>query len=154
MDQVIEGVKRGRTARDRVPLVDALWTVLQEHRRMLNPAQLDSGYVFSKEDGTLFDRHVLDGVWPKLLKRAGVKERVTRHGLRRAGIDMYRRAGIGMMVSKAIAGHTTDAMHAHYSSVSDAERRSAGAKAFAGLRLVDGGNQANGDPSGDLEKVG
>jgi len=57
----------------------------------------------------------------------------TVHGLRRTFNDLTRRAGADGMVTRALTGHVTEAMTAHYSTVGLDEKR----EAVAGVvRLV------------------
>lgn len=89
--------------------------------------------MFPSLRGTLKTPGSLSKTWEGCLKAIGVKERFTVHGLRRTFNDLTRRAGADGMVTRALTGHVTEAMTAHYSTVGLDEKR----EAVAGVvRLV------------------
>jgi integrase len=129
-------VSRKKRAPAELPLPSAVADVLKEHRRWLVESQnpgLQEGWVFPSLCGTLKTPGSLTKTWEGCLKAIGVKERFTVHGLRRTFNDLTRRAGADGMVTRALTGHVTEAMTAHYSTVGLDEKR----EAVAGVvRLV------------------
>jgi integrase len=148
--EVVPGVKRSRTSKDVAPLTDELKAALEAHEAALNDDQKDSGLVFPSEGGGFRSRSVLDEPFRIILKAAGISKRFTPHGCRRTAAALYRKVA-GSVVSKAIAGHTTDAMHAHYAVVDAAELRQVGERAGRRLRIIEGSGLSSG-PETDGEE--
>jgi integrase len=138
MKEILPGVKRSRTSRDDVPLLPEVWTALEAHRAPFNEAQHKSGLVFPSWTGGYRARSVLNRVMSDIAKKAGIEKRFTPHGCRRTAAAFYRRVA-GSVVSKAIAGHTTDEMHEHYAIVDASEKQDAARRAFGRLRIIKGG---------------
>ncbi len=128
-DEVLAGVKRSRTGRDIVPLLPELAQVLTEHREAMSERERGSGWVFPTRLGAPRTRTVLRKPFADILVHAGITKRFTPHGLRRTANDLYRQVA-SPVVTMAITGHRTDAMFEHYSTVSDAEKQAAAARAF------------------------
>lgn len=143
--QVLPGVKRSRTAKDEAPLHPVVWAELEAHRAQLGPAELASGLVFPSADGGHHARTVLKRPFKRALKLAGIAKRFTPHGCRRTASALLRRVG-GSVVTKAIVGHTTDAMHEHYAVVGMDEKARASREAF---RVLEGGRSGEPGKSGD-----
>ncbi len=61
----------------------------------------------------------------RCLKEIGMTERFTVHGLRRTFNDLMRRAGADGIVTRALTGHVTEGMTAHYSTVGFDEKQAA-----------------------------
>lgn len=141
--EVLPGMKRSRTAKEVTPLLPLVRAELELHRRTLNEEQRASGLVFPAEDGGHRDRGVLRKAFEGARKAAGIRQRFTPHGCRRTSSALYRRAA-GSVVAKAIVGHTTDAMHAHYAVVDAAEKAAAAGAAFRMLGEVGPGVGPNG----------
>lgn len=151
--EVLEGVKRSRRAVDRVPLLPEVWTVLQAQWAEHTERQVASGLAFPSRSGRHHAKSILRKPVMRIAAEAGIDKRLTPHGFRRTAVDMYRRTS-SSVVSKAIAGHLTEGMHAHYSRVDEKEKLEAATKAFGHLRLVDdptefGGGEAGGEFSGE-----
>jgi integrase/recombinase XerD len=129
-------VSRRKRAPAELPLPSAIAEVLKEHRRWLIETQnpgLQEGWVFPSLRGTLKTPSSLTKTWEGCLKAIGLKVRFTVHGLRRTFNDLTRRAGADGLVTRALTGHVTEAMTAHYSTVGLDEKR----EAVAGVvRLV------------------
>ena len=129
-------VSRRKRAPAELPLPSAIAEVLKEHRRRLIETQnsgLQEGWVFPSLRGTLRTPSSLTKTWEGCLKAIGLKGRFTVHGLRRTFNDLTRRAGADGLVTRALTGHVTEAMTAHYSTVGLDEKR----EAVAGVvRLV------------------
>jgi integrase len=119
-----------------VPLTPDIAKVLAEHRRWLIEAQhpgLESGWIFpthGKKAGKTADEagelH-MGNPFGKALDAACVKAeipRITPHGLRHTGNDLLRRFASREVVM-AITGHSTPAMHSHYSHVDQNEKAEA-----------------------------
>ena len=115
------------------PLLPEVLEALKAHRADFNPKQQASELVFPSLSGGFRARSVLDKPFARIRAKAGIEERFTPHGCRRTAAALYRRAA-GSVVSKSIAGHTTDEMHRHYAIVSSAEKQQAARLAFAGLQ--------------------
>jgi integrase len=105
------------------------------HREGFNEKQAESGLVFPSSLGGYRSRSVLDKPFATILGAAGIERRFTPHGCRRTAAALYRKVA-GSVVSKAIAGHTTDSMHAHYAVVDVAEVAAVGERARSHRRLV------------------
>jgi integrase len=133
--EVISGVKRSRTSKDLAPLTTELWEALGEHRARFNETQRQSGLVFPSITGGHRSRSILKDPFANILAKAGIKTRFTPHGCRRTASALYRKVA-GSVVAKAIAGHMTDEMHAHYAVVDAAELRQVGERAHRHLRLI------------------
>jgi hypothetical protein len=106
---------------------------------------LEAGWVFPSRTGGLHPNSILDKPFRDLLGHLGITKRFTPHGLRRTCTDLTRQVS-SSVVTKAITGHLTDAMHAHYSTVSLDEKRDAMRRV---IRLVSGGSSG-----GSPEAVG
>lgn len=139
-------VSRKKRAPKELPLPSALAEILKEHRRWLverqNPG-LAAGWVFPSLRGKLKTPNTLAKTWQGCLKKIGMTERFTVHGLRRTFNDLTRRAGADGMVTRALTGHVTEGMTAHYSTVGLDEKRAAVAGVVGlpktGDRTGDGG---------------
>ena len=79
--------------------------------------------------------------WKKCLEAAGITERFTPHGLRRMFNAMLRWVKVDPVIAKALAGHVTEQMREHYSTVVLDEKRAA---VTSVLRLLPGGESADG----------
>jgi integrase len=119
-----------KTGRRRVvPFPPELASLLREHRRALIEKQhpgLSEGWAFANGAGHPPANGSLSFQSQRVLKHAGIKKRVTIHGLRRTATDLLRRAAVDPAAAKAIIGHTTDRMREHYSTVGNDETRSIG----------------------------
>lgn len=147
--EVIEGVKRGRTARDRSSLVEWAWLAVQDEWARMNEAQVASGLAFPSASGGYRARSCLDKPFKDICKEAGITKRFTPHGCRRTSADLIRRIE-GERMSMAVAGHTTVEMHRHYTRVDPNEQLQAMERTFGRLRLV---KSETGDQTGDGAKV-
>ncbi len=78
--------------------------------------------------------------WQRMLKAAGIKRRVTLHGLRRTFNNLSRQVA-GDIVTRSMTGHVTDAMTEHYSFVESEEKMAA---VTSISRLLQGGSGAKG----------
>ncbi len=145
--ELVEGMKRSRTARDVVPLVDWVWEAMQAEWASHNEKQRASGLAFATKAGTHRARTVLIKPLKAATHALGIP-RLTPHGLRRTAALLYRLRR-GSAVSKAIAGHLTDDMHLHYAPVLSSERAEAGRAVFGGLSAKKGGSK--GGKRGDDE---
>lgn len=132
--RVVRRVVRNTTKTRRkraVPWPEALSAILSDHRRTMVAAQhpgLKQGWVFANLEGHPMYNGCLSKPSRKVLKHAGIRKRVTIHGLRRTANDLLRLAEVDKVARKAIIGHTTDRMSEHYSSVSADEARGIGSR--------------------------
>lgn len=138
-----------KTHKDRsVPLVGELAAILREHHERQVAAGhpgLRAGWIFPTREGTLYKGSVLVPVLKRALPKAEIERRLTAHGLRRTFNDLARKVTSGEVV-RGIMGHSTEAMTQHYSHIAADEKIAAGASV---VRLVFGGPQKNGEPSGE-----
>ncbi|MFO0726516.1 MAG: site-specific integrase [Myxococcota bacterium] len=152
--ELLEGVKRSRTARDVVPLVEWVWQAVEAEWAGHNPAQAKSGLAFPNRDGGYRTRTAVAKPLKTVSDALGVG-RLTPHGLRRTAALLYRLRS-GSAVSKAIAGHLTEEMHLHYAPVLSRERAEAGRAVFGAVgrrtatsaQTGDAGLAQNGDEPG------
>jgi integrase len=110
-----------------VPLAPLLTSVLREHRAGMLATQhpgLASGWVFTDAEGGLLPKCVLRFPLRRALKLAGVRKRVTTHGLRRTFNNLSRQLN-GEIVTRSMTGHVTEAMTEHYSHVGREEKLAA-----------------------------
>jgi integrase len=148
-DQTYAGVK-GPTSSARRRVHEVALTPehaedLHEHRARLVAEQhrgLAGGWVFPSRMGGLHANSVLDKPFKDILAHLEITKRFTPHGLRRTCTDLTRQVS-SSVVTKAITGHVTDAMHEHYSTVSLVEKRDAMQRV---VRLVSGGSCGGSTP--------
>jgi integrase len=132
--------KTGKTREP--PLVPELAEVLRAHRRDLVERQapgVDSGYVFPSESGRLHEHGVLGKALRHALAIAKIGKRFSVHGFRRTANNLLRQVSTAV-VTKAVVGHATDAMHGHYSRVEASEKQAAMGRVMALLGRL--GNSA------------
>ncbi|MFO0726473.1 MAG: tyrosine-type recombinase/integrase [Myxococcota bacterium] len=144
--ELLDGVKRSRTARDVVPLVDWVWEAVRADWEKHSEVQAKSGIAFPTREGGHRARTVLVKPLQAARKALGLG-RLTPHGLRRTAALLYRLRR-GSAVSKAIAGHLTEEMHLHYAPVRSRERAEAGRAVFGGL-FEDGSAKKGGSKGGE-----
>lgn len=151
---VVDTTKTG-TVRS-VPLVPELAEVLKEHRAATAASGLparDPDWVFPAKDGGLLPKVWLRWALISVLKKVGIKRRVSTHGLRRTFNNLSRQVA-GEIVTRSITGHVTSAMTEHYSHVGSQEKLAA---AGSIVRMVMGtdaekkAEKANGGSSGGSE---
>ena len=121
-EKLIDGLKGGQKFKT-VPIVPELRQVLRDMKKCAS-----SELLFPSRTGGYRARSGLDKPFKVILKAAEIRKRFTPHGTRRTANDLYR--GSGSVVTKAILGHTTDAMHEHYSTVGSEEKHEAASRAF------------------------
>jgi hypothetical protein len=130
-NEIVEGVKRSRTARDVVPLVEWVWEAVRAEWAGPNEKQRGSGLAFPSATGGFRARSHLDKPIDRIAAELKIP-RLTPHGLRRPAALLDRRE-LGSAVSMAIARHLTEEMHRHHAPVGAAERSAAGQTAFGAL---------------------
>lgn len=133
--EVIEGVKRSRSARDELPLLDQVWEAIKTEWQTHNQEQRESKLAFPTRKGGHRSRSILNKPIKRILEHAGISKRFTPHGCRRTCVDLMTRAG-GERIAMSVAGHLTTEMNRHYSRVSPTEKLNAGHTAFAVLKLA------------------
>lgn len=148
--EIVEGVKRRRTARDTVPLVDWVWAAVQTEWGQHNRKQVESGLAFPAANGGLRSGSCLNDAMAEVRKSLDLP-RLTPHGLRRTAAVMYRRVA-SSAVSMSVLGHLTEQMHRHYAVVSTSEKQTAAARAFARISELD--DEAEGNGSARLKNRG
>ena len=125
--------------RQRIELPKELMDVLKWHVERLPEGPMhDSELLFPSETGGFRSRSVLDKPFSAVAAAIKLKKRFTPRGMRRTFQDLARAAEVRDVVTRAISGHATEAMHLHYSSVQHAEVREAVAKVIelAGIRAT------------------
>lgn len=130
------GKTKTRSSRRSVPLHPELAAVLDEHRRQMVADQhpgLAAGWIFSTPQGELYKGWPLVRVLRRAMEAAGIKRRLTPHGLRRTWNDLVDRAA-SRRVTRALIGHATEAMTDHYGSVDHDEKREAAVLALRKAR--------------------
>jgi integrase len=140
--QPIEALKcddEGEGKEKVVPLLGPVAEVLRAHRQRMIAAQhpgLEAGWIFPTRRGTLYKGAPLRKVLGEALAAAGVKRKVTPHGLRHTANDLLRRVASGEVV-RSILGHSTPQMTVHYSHVDEGEKRAAVESVY--LQVIAGG---------------
>src|SRR5450432_524056 len=111
--------------RQRISLTPGLMSVLQWHveTQLHTPEQLGSEFLFPAEGGGLRSEACLRKPFAQVAATIGLKKRFTPKGLRRTFNDAARVADLESVVTMSIAGHRTERMRDHYSSVSAGEQR-------------------------------
>jgi integrase len=139
----------GRT----IPLDPGTVKVLREHRRTQRenrlawgPAWIDSGRVFTQEDGQRLHPASVTTRFNTLLKDADLPP-VTLHGLRHGAASLMLAAGVDLKVVQEILGHSMLSLTADtYTSVCP---EVAAAAAEAAAALVPRGSRARQLPTAD-----
>jgi integrase len=132
---VVTKTKTGR--RLRIPLPDDLMTILAWHVEQLPAGVMrESQLLFPSTTGHWRSPTCLDKPIRRIAKAAGIKKHLSAKFMRRTFQDLGRAADVHDLVVRAISGHTTSHMQAHYSSVAPTEVREGLAKvvALAGFR--------------------
>ncbi|HKA87470.1 MAG TPA: site-specific integrase [Haliangiales bacterium] len=125
--------KTKRSRRD-VPISEQLAATLRDHRKRMLESQhpgLQAGWVFPTKAGTLHRGWPLRAVLDRALRKVGIVERLTPHGLRRTWSQLIRKVARDH-VAKAMGGWTTNAMLDHYGPADRSEKQAA-ADAFGQL---------------------
>jgi integrase len=130
-----------KTGKNRtVPLVPELATMLSEHRRELLKNQhpgLEEAWVFPSDTGGLMYTGSLCEPITKAAKAAGIRFRITPHGLRRTFNNLLRQVEADAIVIRSITGHSTEQMREHYSHVGVEEKQRAQSRVVALVRNVE-----------------
>lgn len=123
--EAMNTTKTGR--RQRIALPAEVMAVLRWHTRTqhVTPEQHRSDLLFPSEVGTIRFNSVLNGPFARILRKMGLKKKVTPRGMRRTFQDLCRAASVGDLVTRSVSGHATREMQEHYSTVDQAEQRSA-----------------------------
>lgn len=131
---VMETTKTGRHVR--VPLPPDLVALLRAHADGLRGAAKLSELLFPGPDGRMLPEHTLRQPFFAIAKAAGIRKTITPRAMRRTFQDLCRTAEVHDVVTRAISGHATETMQAHYSTASDDEVRGAVSRVAAALKLV------------------
>ena len=133
-----------------VPLVPELAEVLKEHRAAAAASGLsarDADWVFPAKDGGLLPKVWLRWSLISVLKKMGIKRRVSTHGLRRTFNNLSRQVA-GKIVTRSITGHVTSAMTEHYSHVGSQEKLAAAGSIVRMVMETDAEKKAEGKNGG------
>ena len=119
----------------RIALPTVLVDILQQHVDSLPQGpMLDSDLLFPSDTGGFRARSVLDVPFDTVAKEMSLTKNITPKAMRRTYQDLARAAQVKDIVTRAVSGHTTEAMQRHYSTVSDAEIR----ESLGGIALLAG----------------
>ena len=116
--EVMETTKTG--VRQRLTLPPVMMAILREHVEALTDREAKSELLFPSRLGGLRSRSALDKPFAAVSKKLGIAP-VSPKGMRRTNKDLARTLEIAPVVSKAISGHLTDAMHERYSTAQRSE---------------------------------
>jgi integrase len=143
----VVGEPKTVTSRRPLPLVPELASVLKEHRAALVRGQhpgLVAGWVFPSAVGGLLSTGVLKNPLRRACVTAGITTRLTPQGLRRTLNTLALQVASGE-TARAILGHATAAMTAHYNAPAmDAKRAALGrVVALVGPSAATGSHSVN-----------
>lgn len=136
---VVGPISKKKPVPNEVPMVRELACVLLAHCRRLGklgyPVDPDAWLFPSRKPGALKQPSSLVNAIKRSAEEAGLgKKRITPHMMRYLFNDVLRLAGVDQVTRKALTGHVTDEMTAHYSTVRLDEKRAAIEAAAAKLR--------------------
>lgn len=129
-------VGRRKRAPATYPLVPEHATILREHRQaMIGQPGVEEGWCFPAARRSPRGHRgehaympvaisTVASVLERLAERLGLGDGITPHVLRYTWKDITRRANVSALVAQHLTGHS-DRMHAHYSTPSEGEARSA-----------------------------
>ena len=136
---VVGPISKKKPVPKEVPIVSELAYVLLAHCRRLGklgyPVDPDA-WLFPSRNGKLKQPSSLVTAIRESAKDAQLTKRITPHMMRYLFNDVLRLAGVDQVTRKALTGHVTDEMTAHYSTVRLDEKRAAMEAAAAKLRDV------------------
>ena len=116
-------MERTKTKSQRiVPMRPLLAAILLEHRQKQIAGQhpgLATGLLFPTDDGKLRMTSNLKKVWPKLQELTSSKVKVGSQVLRRSLNTNLVMAGVDRITTRAILGHTSEAMTQRYAGIGD-----------------------------------
>ena len=122
--EIMDRTKIGKDTE--IPLSAELLAMLRHHLETLPPGPMrDSPLLFPGASGGVLDNHKLWRIFTQLQPSLNLTKKITPRGMRRTSKDLLRLSGTSQVVAMAINGHHTDAMHNHYSTVNEAEIRTA-----------------------------
>jgi hypothetical protein len=128
-DEVMESTKTGKDGRIALPA--EMLELLRQHVAELEGPAAESDLLFPSITGGYRSRTCLAKPFGAVCRELGLGYPVTPRGMRRTYQDLSRAAGVSDLVTRSISGHATEAMQHHYSTVADAEQRSALARVAA-----------------------
>lgn len=132
-DQILERTKTGK--RQRIPLPEPIMETLRKHVAALAEGPMrESELLFPAWDGGVRSRGVLVKPFAMVEKAIGLKKHVTPRAMRRTLQDLCRETQVPDVVTRAISGHATEAMH--ITTHRFAETRSESASATLSLSSV------------------
>jgi hypothetical protein len=142
-------VERTKNKKDvRIDLPPDVLAVLKDHVAAIEDGpREESELLFPARQGQHLSRSVLDKPFADVCKVIGLPFKLTPRGMRRTNKDLMRAAAVPDVVSKAISGHLTDAMHAHYSTASSSEVREAIGAVADTIRAGKRAERSRGDAS-------
>lgn len=135
--QAMNKTKTGVRLRVALPpeLVDTLrWHV----RHLPDGPEKESDLLFPSEVGGYRSSTGLAKAIPAIAEVAGIRKHLTPRCMRRTYQDLMRAAGVNDLVVRAISGHATAEMQAHYSTVGSDEVKAGLAKVVELLRTESG----------------
>jgi len=112
-----EIMDRTKNKRDlHLPLPPLVLDALRGHVAALEGRMAESEYLFPSTTGGLRSRSALDKPFRAVTKSLEWSMRVTPIAMRRTFQDLARNANVRDFVTRAISGHETERMQAHYST--------------------------------------
>lgn len=122
---IVFGTPKSSKSRRDIPLPPSLLDNLKAHRKAQNEARLragnfwvDSGLVFTQEDGRPIDPSVDATRWRKLLESAGVRH-YRLHDARHSAGTLMVAEGVDIRVAMAILGHSQISVTMRYQHAAD-----------------------------------
>ena len=123
-----------------VPMHPELIRILKAHREAQVAAQhagLKTGLLFPNDDGEIRLPSNMKKVWPRLAQLIGSEVKVGSQVLRRSLNTNLVMAGVDRITTRAILGHTSEAMTQRYAGIGDDAKKDAVSKAGPKLKVVD-----------------
>jgi len=144
----------------RIPLPPALMDILKRHAEGLPEALREkSDLIFPSTTGGFQSPSCLAKPIQRIADAAKVKKRLSPYFMRRTFQDLCRVAQVQDIVARAVSGHATVEMQAHYSTVAGSEVRASIAKVadlagFGKTAQATASGDASGDARAETEAAG
>jgi len=104
----------------------------------------EDDWVFTNKEGKLLPSSWLRWPMQYVLRKVGIRKRVTPHGFRRTLNNLLRQVA-GEIVTRSVTGHVTQAMTEHYSHVGREEKLAAAASIAKLVPGLSSGGSSGGD---------
>lgn len=113
----VVGTPKTKRGKRTVAMAQELADILREHLRLMTREQrpgLSKGLCFPTTEGTYLDNSCVNKSIHRARKAAGIKCRITAHGLRRTFISLAANLSVNTELVGKIVGHSTVAQTAQY----------------------------------------